>query len=39
MDPENLRPIALLQIVSKIIENVIHEQTLAYLKKNNILYR
>ena len=38
-DPNNFRPISLLPIVSKIIEKVIHDQTMNYLTKNNLLYR
>ena len=38
-DPENFRPISLLAIVSKIIEKVIHDQTMNYLTENSILYR
>ena len=38
-DPKNFRPISLLPIVSKIIEKVIHDQTMNYLTENSILYR
>ena len=38
-DPNNFRPISLLLIVSKIIEKVIHDQTMNYLMENNVLYR
>ena len=38
-DPSNFRPISLLPIVSKIIEKVIHDQTMNYLTENNVLYR
>ena len=38
-DPINFRPISLLPIVSKIIEKVIHDQTMNYLTENSILYR
>ena len=38
-DPKNFRPISLLPIVSKIIEKVIHNQTMNYLTENSILYR
>ena len=38
-DPNNFRPISLLLIVSKIIEKVVHDQTMNYLMENNVLYR
>ena len=38
-DPKILRPISLLPIVFKIIEKVIHDQTMNYLTENSILYR
>ena len=38
-DPINFRPISLLPIASKIIEKVIHDQTMNYLTENSILYR
>ena len=38
-DPKNFRPISLLPIVSKIIEKIIHDQTMEYLTDNKILYR
>ena len=38
-DPNNFRPISLLPIISKIIEKVIHDQTMNYLTENNVLYR
>ena len=38
-DPKNFRLISLLPIVSKIIEKVIHNQTMEYLMDNNILYK
>ena len=38
-DPKTFRPISLLPIVSKIIEKVIHNQTMNCLTENNILYR
>jgi len=38
-EPTNYRPISLLPIISKIIEKVIHEMTLNYLDKFNILYK
>ena len=38
-DPENFRSISLLAIISKIIEKVIHDQTMNYLTENNFLYR
>ena len=38
-DPENFRPTSFLPIVSKVIEKVIHNQTMEYLTDNKILYR
>ena len=38
-DPKNFRSISLLPMVSKIIEKVIHDQTMNYLTENSILYR
>ena len=38
-DPKNFTPISLFPIVSKIIEKVIHDQTMNYLTENSILYR
>ena len=38
-DPKNFRPISHFPIVSKIIEKVIHDQTMNYLTENSILYR
>ena len=38
-DPKNLRPISLLPITFKIIEKVIHDQTMNYFTENNILHR
>ena len=38
-DPNNFKPISVLPIVSKIIEKVIHYQTMNYLSENNVLYR
>ena len=37
--PKNFRLISLLPIVSKIIEKVIHDQTMNYLTESSILYR
>jgi len=38
-DPKNYRPISLLPLVSKIIEKVIHDQTVKYLDDNDIIYK
>ena len=38
-DPKNYRPISLLLQISKVIENLVHEQVQEYLDKNKILYR
>ena len=37
--PKNYRPISLLQLLSKITERIIHNQTQEFLDKNNILYK
>ena len=37
-DPSNCRPISLLPLISKVLERVIHDQTNAFLKGNNLLY-
>ena len=37
-DPKNFRPTSLL-IDSKVIEKVIHDQTMYYLVENSIFYR
>ena len=34
----NYRPISLLPLISKVLERVIHDQTNAFLKGNNLLY-
>ena len=34
----NYRPIALLPLLSKVLERVIHDQINAFLKENNLLY-
>ena len=36
---KSFRPIFLLPIVSKIVEKVIHDQTMNYLTENTVLYR
>ena len=38
-DPENFRPILLLPLISKIIEQIIHDQTMNILSVNNVLYK
>ena len=38
-DPKNYRPISLLPVISKILEKVIHDQTMEFLTKKNILYK
>ena len=37
-DPSNYRPISLLPLISKVLERVIHDQTNAFLKGNNLIY-
>ena len=38
-DPKNLRPISLLPLISRIIERIIHDQTMNFLLDNNVLYK
>ena len=38
-DPQNYRPIFLLPYISKILEKVIHGQTMEFVTKKNILYQ
>ena len=38
-DPKNYRPISLLPVISKILEKVIHDQTIEFVTKKNILYK
>ena len=38
-DPKSFKPISPLQIVSKIIEKVMPDQTMEYLTDNNVLYK
>ena len=38
-DPKNYRPISLLPVISKILEEVIHDQTMDYVTKKIILYK
>ena len=38
-DPKNYRPISLLPVISKILEKVIHDQTMEFVTKKNILYK
>ena len=37
MDPKNYRPISLLPLMSKVLERIVHEQTVEFLDKHNIL--
>ena len=38
-DPKNYRPISLLPVISKILEKVIHDQTMEFVTKKNNLYK
>ena len=38
-DPKNYRPISLLPVISKILEKVIHDQTMEFVTKKDILYK
>ena len=37
-DPKNYRPISLLLVILKLFEKVIHDQTMDFVTKQNILY-
>ena len=38
-DPKNFRPILLLPLISKITEQIFHDQTMNFLSDNNVLYK
>ena len=38
-DPRNFRPISLLPLISKIIERIIHDQTMNFVSDDNVLYK
>ena len=38
-DPKNYRPISFLSLMSKALERIVHEQTMEFLDKHNILYK
>ena len=38
-DPKNYRPISFLPVISKILEKAIHDQTMDFVTKKNILYK
>ena len=38
-DPKNYRPISLLPLMSKVLERIVHGQTIEFLDKHNILYK
>ena len=38
-DPKNYRPISLLPLPSKVLERIVHEQTMEFLDKHSILYK
>ena len=38
-DPKNYRPIFLLPLMSKVLERMVHEQTMEFLEKHNISYK
>ena len=37
MDPKNYHPISLLPVMSKVLERIVHEQTIEFLHKHSIL--
>ena len=37
MDPKNYRPISLLPLMSKALEGTVHEKTMEFRDKHNIL--
>jgi len=38
-EPKNYRPISLLPLISKVLEKVIHDQTMKFVTEKNILYK
>ena len=38
-DPKNYKPVSLLPVISKILERVIHDQTMELVTKKDILYK
>ena len=38
-DSKNYRPISLLPLISKVLERIVHEQTMEFLDKHDILYK
>ena len=38
-DPENYRPISFLPLMPKVLERIVHEQTMEFLDKHHILYK
>ena len=38
-DPKNYRPISLLPLMSKVLERILHEETIEFLDKHNALYK
>ena len=36
---KNYRPISLLPLISKVLERIVHEQSMEFLDKDNILYK
>ena len=38
-DPKNYRPISLLPLMSKVMGKIVHEQTMEFLEKHDILYK
>ena len=39
MDPKNYLPITLLPLMSKALEGIVHEKTMEFRDKHNILYK
>ena len=39
MDPKNYRPISLPPLMSKVLERIVHEQSMEFFDKHNILYK
>ena len=39
MDPKNSHPISLPPLMSKVLERIVHEKTMEFLDKDNILYK
>ena len=37
LNPENYRPVAIIPVLSKVLERAVHNQLIQYIKENNLL--